>query len=244
MNSTSQFILFGNTHIITLLLIMVISFAMWPLSRKVSAKGQVKSVAWTLAILIVVELTTKTIGYATYGAPWLRLLPLQICDVNILLCVLMLILRSYGIYQVAYFWAMAGSTAALLTPDLHYDFPHPVFVFFFLGHGLSVVSVLYATFAFGFQPRLRSVWIALSITGLYGSVMMVLNFILGTNFLYLRAKPSAPSVLDYLGPWPWYVIGLVFLCVTVSLLVYAPFPIARKMQWSKRIKKRTHNKPK
>ncbi len=230
MNPESGFILFGSSHVTTLLIITSVSFAVWPISRQVLSKGWVKPVAWVLALLMVVELAVKTIGYSTYGVPWNRLLPLQICDVNALLCALMLIMRSYGIYQVAYFWAMAGSTAAMLTPDLKYDFPHPIFAYFFLGHALSVFGVLYATFAFGFRPRFRSVWIALLATGLYGGIMLAMNYVLGTNFLYLRAKPTAPSVLDYMGPWPWYLIGLVLLCAVASLIVYAPFPIARKLR--------------
>jgi hypothetical integral membrane protein (TIGR02206 family) len=230
MNSASGFVLFGSSHVTVLLVVTGVSFAVWPLSQQVLRKGWVKPVAWTLALLTLIELMVKTIGYSAYGVPWQRLLPLQICDVNAVLCAIMLIMRSFGIYQVAYFWAMAGSTAALLTPDLQYDFPHPIFAFFFVGHALSIFGVLYATFVFGFRPRLSSVGIALLVTGIYGCVIMAMNYILGTNFLYLRAKPTAPSVLDYMGPWPWYVMGLVLLCAVACLLVYAPFPIFKKIR--------------
>jgi hypothetical integral membrane protein (TIGR02206 family) len=202
----------------------------WPVSQQILRKGWVKPVAWGLAVIIVIELVVKTIGHSAYGMPWNRLLPLQICDVNAILCALMLIMRSYGVYQVAYFWAMAGSTAAMLTPDLQFDFPHPIFAFFFLGHGFSIMGVLYATFAFGFQPRIRSVGIALLATVLYASVMLAMNYLIGSNYLYLRAKPTASSVLDYMGPWPWYVVGLFLLSVAACFIVYAPFPITRKLR--------------
>ena len=156
MNSEPGFILFGNSHVTTLIVITVVSFAVWPISQQVLRKGWVKPVAWALALLMVIELSVKTIGYSSYGVPWNRLLPLQICDVNAVLCALMLVMRSYNLYQVAYFWAMAGSVSAMLTPDLQYNFPHPIFAYFFLGHALSVLGVLYATFVFGFQPRLKS----------------------------------------------------------------------------------------
>jgi len=230
MDSASEFILFGKTHVITLAIITALSIAVKPVSQQILRKGREQPVAVVLGIIIVVELVVKTIGHHAYGMPWNRLLPLQICDVNALLCAYMLVKRSYAVYQVAYFWAMAGSVTAMLTPDLKYSFPHPIFEFFFLGHGLSVIGVLYATFAFGFQPRFRSVWIAMSVTVLYGIVIMGTNYLLGSNFLYLRAKPSAPSVLDYLGPWPWYVVGLVLLCIVASLLVYAPFPVVNKLR--------------
>jgi hypothetical integral membrane protein (TIGR02206 family) len=233
MSASPEFVLFGRSHVLSLVIIASISIWLLPISRRIVRAGWSTPVARMLALLIIIELTVKTMGHAAYGAPWNKLLPLQICDVNAVLCALMLVKRSYGMYQVAYFWAMAASIAAMLTPDLRYDFPHPIFVFFFAGHGLSVLGVLYATWVFGFQPRFRSLGIALVVTASYAGFMMVMNFLLGMNYLYLRAKPSAPSVLDYMGPWPWYLLGLVLLCVFACLLAYAPFPMARVIRTMK-----------
>lgn len=230
MSTSSDFVTFGTSHVIALLTIVIMCVVLFPLSKKIIQTGWEIKLARTLAMFIVIELTVKTVGNAIYGFPWNKLLPLQICDVNAVLCAWMLIKRSYGVYQVAYFWAMAASVAAMLTPDLLHDFPHPIFAFFFLGHGLSVIGVLYATWVFGFQPRLRSVGIAIGVTALYAGLMMPLNFLLGMNYLYLRAKPSAPSVLDYMGPWPGYLIGLIILCMAACFLVYLPFPIARALR--------------
>ena len=230
MNAPSEFVLFSSSHVIALMVVASACIALLPISRKIARTAMEKPLARALALIIVVELLVKTIGNAAYDVPWNRLLPLQICDVNALLCALMLIKRSYGAYQVAYFWAMAASIAAMLTPDLRYDFPHPIFAFFFLGHGLSVLGVLYATWVFGFQPWLRSVGIAIVVTALYAGVMMPINFLLDMNYLYLRAKPEAPSVLDYMGPWPWYLIGLVLLCIAACFVVYLPFPIVRALR--------------
>ncbi len=228
MNSTPEFILFGKQHISVLLVIVGVGFTLWPGSRWVVQKGWTRPVAITLALLSITELFIKTIGYSAYGVPWNRLLPLQICDINAVLCAYMLIKRHYGAYEIAYFWALAASTAAMLTPDLQYGFPHPIFGFFFLGHAFSVFGVLYATFAYGFQPRLRSIGVAMAATVLYGCVMLLVNYLLGTNFLYLRAKPVMPSLLDFMGPWPWYIVGLVGLCVIACFLVYTPFLIMRR----------------
>jgi hypothetical protein len=37
------------------------------------------------------------------------------------------------------------------------------------------------------------------------------NVVVGTNYGYLNAKPSAASALDLLGPWPWYLLAEVVI---------------------------------
>ena len=49
----------------------------------------------------------------------------------------MLVKRSYRIYEVVYCWSMCGSVAAMLTPDLQFEFPHMGFLFFVFRHMLT-----------------------------------------------------------------------------------------------------------
>jgi uncharacterized membrane protein YwaF len=41
--------------------------------------------------------------------------------------------------------------------------------------------------------------------------------------MYLRAKPPNTSLLDALGPWPWYLAATEFVACGVFLLLYLPF---------------------
>ena len=228
MNSQPEFIFFGTAHIVTLMIITGLCFAVPAVAGQIKDSGWSQAIVKTMAVVLVVALAAKMWWLAfEYELPWERLLPLQICDVNIILCALMLLFCSYRLYEVAYFWAIAGSIAAMLMPDLPYGFPHFSFIIFYLDHGLAVVGVLYATFIFGFQPQLRSVVTAIIVTGLYALTILAVNFVLDTNYLYLRTKPAATSILDYLGPWPWYVLGLGGLTVISCFLCYMPFALVR-----------------
>jgi uncharacterized membrane protein YwaF len=54
-------------------------------------------------------------------------------------------------------------------------------------------------------------------------VAAFVNLWLDTNFMYLMAKPTGPSLLDWLGPWPWYWLGLIGIALLSFALLYLPF---------------------
>ncbi|MFQ5771825.1 MAG: TIGR02206 family membrane protein, partial [bacterium] len=112
------------------------------------------------------------------------------------------------------------------------------FLIYFTMHGLIIISAIYATVLFKLRPTLKSIWRTFLTTLLYTLVIIPVNLLLNANFLYIFHKPNNPSLLDYLGPWPWYVLSLVFLCPIIFFFYYSPFWITdilrksrmRKMQ--------------
>ena len=123
---------------------------------------------------------------------------------------------------------MAGSTSALLMPDLLHGFPDPRFVAFFFSHGLSVIAVLYAVFGFGFRPTLSSVGRVLVFLALYAAAIAAINLLFGSNYLFLCRKPEGASLLDFLGPWPVYLAAMFAIAIAACFLCYLPFAFRRK----------------
>jgi hypothetical integral membrane protein (TIGR02206 family) len=176
-----------------------------------------------MALVLLLLVVLKPILFINiYDEPWGRSLPLDLCRINEFLCIYMLLARSYGAFEVAYF-LMIGSVSALLMPDLHFGFRDPRFVLFFVSHGIAVLAVLYAIVGYGFRPTLRSVKRVLIFLGTYTLIIAGLNLVLDANYLFLREKPAGASVLDYMGPWPVYVIALFGLAIALCLLCYLPF---------------------
>lgn len=185
-------------------------------------QGLARGLALTLLAYIVVGIAIRTRGY---GLPLLENLPLHLCGVTVILGAVMLWRRSYGLYEVLYFWGTGGTLVALLTPDLEESFPGLLFLLFFLGHGLAFTSVMFATIVWRFRPRHASVLVALLATAAYAAAVYPLNRLIGSNYLYLSHKPEQPSPLDYFGPWPWYLLGLVGATIAICYLVYLPFAL-------------------
>ncbi len=220
------FVLFGSGHVTTLVTILLLSVAVGVLARHWPRDG----VARGIAIALVLQEAIKLYYFvAVAELPWQTNLPLHLCRINELLCAVMLVTRSYRIFEVSYFLAMAGSVSAMLTPALALGFPSPEFLLFFVGHGLAVVAVVHAIFAFGFAPRLRSMLITIGAVACYAVVIAPLNYVLDSNYLYLRAQPEPATLLSLFGPWPYYLPPLFALVFIACGIAYAPFAVARAL---------------
>ena len=38
-------------------------------------------------------------------------------------------------------------------------------------------------------------------------------------------KPVGPSLLDFLGPWPWYLLSMELIGLVLVVLLYLPFAV-------------------
>jgi hypothetical integral membrane protein (TIGR02206 family) len=219
---------FGTAHLSALAAI-VLAAAVVPLlaARLFDARGRAIGGMVLAAGLLLHEIVKVPIRVHGYGEPLTESLPLHLCGLAALMTAWVLWRRSYRVHEIAYFWGIGGSLPALLTPDLPYDFPHPWYFIFFVGHGLIVVGVVYATVVHRLRPTFRSVGKTFVASVALVAVMIPVNGMLGANYLYLRAKPEGATLVDYMGPWPWYVAVMVVAGLVVTLACYAPLALSR-----------------
>jgi len=168
-------------------------------------------------------LGNELIGWAVATAQGHIRVPLQLCDLAMVLTVWALWRAQPAIGEVAYFWGLGGSLQAILTPDVRDGFPDYWWIKFFIGHCGVVLSVIYLAAAGELRPTHRSVWRMWGLTNLYAAVAGLLNAAWGTNYGYLARKPSQPSLLDYFGPWPYYIVGMELVALASFYVFYAPW---------------------
>lgn len=155
-------------------------------------------------------------------------LPFHACYFINLLLPFMLWRRSFFLFEITYYMVMGGCIQALFTPDLHFGFPHYINFRYFVVHMGLAQSILYAVFVYRFRPTWRSFGRAFLWINIYFVFVLGINYLLGTNFMYLRHKPNAPTLLDLFGEWPWYIVGGEFLCLVMFTLVMLPFAFDKR----------------
>ena len=165
-------------------------------------------------------------------------LPMELCTWAAIAVIITGFTKNQFTFELTYFWVMAGSIHGTLTPNLQEDFPHFYFFIYFIGHVGLIVASFYFLFAWKLRPTKGSVLRVFLMSELYFVVALSLDFLLDTNYGYLRHKPTNPSFMDYLGPWPYYLIWMQLLAFPMFLLLYLPFYIRDKFAFPENRKRR------
>jgi len=66
-------------------------------------------------------------------------------------------------------------------------------------------------------------------THLYGVFVFAINMIFDTNYMFIGRKSSVTSLIDYLGPWPYYIIPLDLILIGMFTLLYFAY-----FKWQRR----------
>ena len=187
-----------------------------------------KRAAVVLALINLASFPMSLAAWYTVDAPKSldNFLPLQLCDVATFTAGLALLTKRPLLCALTYFWGLAATMQALLTPAISVGFPEFAFIVFFVQHFAIVAAAFYLPIVDGWRPR-RPMWKApLEVYGwslVYLAIAMTVNKLLGTNFAFASHKPENPSLLDHLGPWPQYLCAMQVIAVALFYLLLLPF---------------------
>ena len=226
--SDKEFPPFSAVHLLVLAILVAIGATLILLGRKGGgyAERQRVFLGWLLLAQYPLELAL-TFGWGRFSVH--QSIPLHMCDFVFVVGGLALLLKKPLLMDLTYFWGAAGTSQSLFTPVLMgAAFPHPGFFYFFLSHGLGVISAFYVVLAMDHRPTLGSVWIALLCANVYAALTACVNAALGTNYAYLCHKPEEDTLISLLGPWPWSILSREFVAAAFFLILWAPFGICAR----------------
>jgi len=218
-----KFELFGITHGVTLISIAVFASALIFLYRKHSNLRKPLRYSLAVCVLLSYPLQIALACIFSYSIDLESALPFHLCDLAAIIGGIALFTQSQKLAEFAYFWGLAGTLQGLITPNIQHSFPTPEFFSFFWNHGFVVITALFLPLAMGWRPRPKAHWHLFGLSQLYLILGLTVNYILGTNFGYLSHKPDTASLLDYFPAWPWYILFLELVCVSLFFLLSLPF---------------------
>ncbi len=224
-----EFILFGSQHISALSTVIAVSVAT-PIVLRTANNIEVKKfVSMVLAILLILhELIKPFYRYYLFGHELLLVFPIHICHLAAISMGLFLILKKEFLFEIAYFWGLSGNLLAMVTPDMKYGFPNLEFTMFYFGHGLLLLSILFACVCLKTNLRWSSivrVFIAtiLILPAMYGLNIALENYQPNVNYWYLMITPGPDTILSLFPEPPWHIPYVAVTALLIFIVSFIPY---------------------
>lgn len=222
---SGPFILFSAPHIAAITAIALFCILLYIFRNNIKNEKTSRAIRYALgSVMVAQEISFQLWNILTNQWSIDYALPLQLCSISSLLCAAMLFTGSYRLYEIVYFWGIGGALQAVITPEIGpYTFPHFRYFQFFICHGGIIASCLFMTFIQCFRPKLASVWKSILALNIYAAFVGVFNKLTNSNYMFLCSKPEVSSIMDIMGPWPWYILSLEGVALFIFLCLYIPF---------------------
>ena len=118
-------------------------------------------------------------------------LPFELCTISLLLASIMIVTKSYRIYEIVFFTGIIGASQAILTPNLQYAFPHFRFIEYFIAHILLIWAPLFMTWVEGYRPTLQSIKRTMIFLNILIPLVSFVNYKTGGNYMFLAHKRNS-----------------------------------------------------
>ncbi len=205
--------------------------------------GWTGTFARALAVLLVVnQVSWYMVERNSLSVQWS--LPLGLCEIGTFIAAAALWWRQDFLVELTYFWGLGGTIQALLTPELFNLFPSYFYFQYYINHGGIVLAALYLVVGLGLVPRRGAVLRVAAITLAYLVVIAGVDRLTGGDYLYLASPPPTFSLLNLMGPWPWYIGSMILLGFVFLFLLDLPlWPARSRTSKSRRARGMDWRKP-
>lgn len=129
-------------------------------------------------------------------------LPISVCGWAVVFCSFMIVGKTQTLFDISYFWLLAGSIFALITPTvITYTGPTRFRYYqFWSEHLLGYVAIFYMIFVHKMRPTVKSAVKSYAALVVLAIIAYFSNMIIGpgANYLFMARPESTPSILDIL----------------------------------------------
>ena len=227
---TEEFKNFTIAHFLPIIITAALIFLIYRYRRNISELKREYIFRYVLAFsLIISEMSYywRLIAIPSLGPNPVDHLPITVCGWVAVFASYMVIGKSQALFDFSYFWALAGSTFALITPTvISYTGPTRFRYYqFWAEHLLCYIAIFYMIFVHKMRPTVKS--LIRSYIGIFvlAAIAYFANRMIGpgANYLFMARPEDTPSILDILPPN--FVLRLaIMISVITALFVVAYLP--------------------
>ncbi len=223
----TDFIPFSGQHFWVVLIAISIGSLLILWAKKQSERIQIITgniLAFSISFIVVFG---SILNFFETDFTYQEDLPLHLCSFLAIILPVLSYTRKYLLYEVLLFLILAGTLQSLVTPS-EYNYLNFIYFRYWFVHAGLVIFMLYATIVYGMRPTIKSVFKSFVGMQVYMVLMIILNYMIGSNYFYTNRKPDATTLLDVFGDWPQYIFVVEIIIIPFFLLIYFPFYLARK----------------
>ena len=212
------FDLFGNDHILSIILIIIFYVLFLCFNEKIGIKNNSKIFPIVLSFIILsLDISEDIIRYITGYYSIEKDLPLQLCAIGIYVAVVALLKKNQIAFELIFYWGLVGASQAILTPDSDLFELKIFFMYSQAYHSALIFAVLWLVIKCNMRMQIEYIPRVVLITNLVVVVISVINYLLDSNYMFLRVKPNSVSPF-LIGDWPVYIIMVQFFSIVIVFL--------------------------
>ena len=214
------FDLFGNDHILSIILIIIFYVLFLCFNEKIGIKNKSEIFPIVLSFIIIsLDLSEDIVRLLTGYYSIKKDLPLQLCSIGIYVAAYALLTMRQTAFELIFYWGLVGASQAILTPDGDL---FEIKTFFFYSqayHAALIFSVLWLMVKYDMRMKIYVIPKMVIITNIVVILISIVNYILDSNYLFLRVRPNSVSPF-LMGDWPIYIIMVqVYSIILVVLFI-------------------------
>ena len=220
-----SFTLFSITHFVSLGIFLLLFILLFYFGGKWAVQPMYrKRIERLFALsLLVMEILFHVWMINTGRWNFSNSLPLELCSISLIFTIILLWTGNRSLIDFVFFAGIGGALQAIATPVLDVGFPHFRYFHFFFTHIGIILTAFYFIWMKEYRPTFKGIIKTMVILNVLFPLIVVVNSLFEGNYMFLKKKPNSDSLLDFLGPYPWYILsleGIAFIMFIVLWLLF------------------------
>jgi hypothetical integral membrane protein (TIGR02206 family) len=212
------FELFSVEHIATILVFLAICFLL-VFFRK-GLKPYQPVIKWTVFCILLISEISHQIWVVSTNQWGVEDLPIQLCSFSTFIAMYLFLKSNNRLFHLLFFIGFIPPILSMVTPEMHYSFPHYRFLKYFLHHAAIAWAVLYFIYYEGYRVPRKAILTSFLLANIIAAPIFFINILLDTNFFYLANPTETKTILSFFGSGIWYYINLELAALFVFCITY------------------------